>query len=111
MTRILPARLVLVAALAVAATPVPAQTAAPGGGDKPAHGCVKPEMPDSLTSDLRMRVLRRGLDEYRTCIKKYLDEQAEAMKKLQASANATIDEFNATMKEWNAAVSGESQGK
>jgi len=92
-------------ALAMAALPttLPAQQPA-----APKHTCTKPgEHPGRLASDTQQRLWTRNVNAYLECLKKFVaDEQAIAKPLIEQSkphidaANAAIDEYNSSSKDF-----------
>jgi hypothetical protein len=86
--------------------PAGAQTAAPATPvvmPKPNCG-EKPEHPGRLASDNRKRSWRKEANAYLECFNKYVNEQRALAQRYQDAANAAIDEYNATVKEMQAAI-------
>jgi hypothetical protein len=101
----------IVAALALAALPLAghAQTAAPtayGLDSKPDCG-PKPEHPGKLGSDYQRRAWQKAANAYTECFKKYVTAKNDLAQQYMKSANAAIDEYNATIKEFEAQSKGE----
>jgi hypothetical protein len=101
----------VLAALALAAAPLaaPAQTAAPaapGLDSKPDCG-PKPEHPGKLGSDYQRRAWQKAANTYVECLKKYVTAKNDLAQQYMKSANAAIDEYNATIKEFEAQSKGE----
>ncbi len=97
-------------ALAIAALPttLPAQQqAAPTA---PKHECTKPgEHPGRVASETQQRLWTRSVNAYLECLKKFVaDEQAIAKPLIEQSkphidaANAAIDEYNNSSKDFRA---------
>ena len=92
------------AAHAQSATPVPSAPVA-----MPRHSCVKPEFPEIMGVGLRMRELRmsnwqREATAYLDCLKKFATEQRDSAEQLIKLSNATVDEYNASVKEFQQAA-------
>jgi len=82
-----------------------AETPAPAAAPLPKPSCgAKPDHPGHLASDHQKRTWQKEANDYLDCLKKFAMAQqatAEAYLKL---ANATIDEYNATAKEFQEAA-------
>jgi len=109
-----PAR-ALALALALLAPPVlgqtpaaPAAVADPVVLPKPDCG-AKPEHPGRLGSDARQRQWRKEANAYLECYKKYAMDQRARAQQYQEAANALIDEYNAAVKEMQAAADAAAQ--
>jgi len=106
-TSILAAFLLALASSVAAQQPAPAAapTTAPA---TPKHSCTKPgEHPGRLASDTQQRTWTRNVNAYLECLKKFVsDEQAIAKPLIDQSrphidaANAAIDEYNKSSKEF-----------
>jgi hypothetical protein len=86
---------------AAPAAPAASATATPAApvAAKPSCG-AKPEHPGRLASDNMKRAWQRDANAYLECLKKFaMDQQAIAQEYIK-SANATVDEYNATVKEF-----------
>jgi hypothetical protein len=111
-------RLALAAALGLAAAlpalaQTPAAPAAPAAApaasapavSMPKPNCgTKPEHPGRLASDNMKRAWQRDANAYLECLKKFAtDQQAIAQEYIKA-ANATVDEYNTSVKEFQDAA-------
>jgi hypothetical protein len=92
------------AAAAAAQSPAPAPVVLP----KPECG-TKPEHPGRLASDNRKRQWRNEANAYLECFNKYVNEQRVLAQRYQDAANAAIDEYNAAVKEMQAAIDAAAQ--
>lgn len=101
----LAASLVLAAALpALAQTPAPT-AAAPAVPPPGKHNCgAKPEHPGKLASDNMKRAWQRDATTYLDCLKKFANDQQQIAQEYIKTANATVDEYNASVKEFQAAA-------
>ena len=94
-------------ALGMLALPAQAQTppppAAPAVMPKPDCG-AKPEHPGRLAPDLQQRQWRKDANAYLECYKKFANDQRAVAQQCQETANAVIDEYNAAVKELQAAA-------
>jgi len=88
-------------ATAAPAAPAPVM-AKPDCGEKPEH-------PGRLASDARQRQWRKEANVYLECFKKYAVDQRALAQKYLETANALIDEYNATVKEMQAAADAAAQ--
>jgi hypothetical protein len=104
----LAASLVLAAALpALGQTPAPtaAAPAAPSAAPPAKHNCgAKPEHPGRLASDNMKRAWQRDANAYLECVKKFANEQQQIAQDYIKAANAAVDEYNASVKEFQAAA-------
>ncbi|HEX7328265.1 MAG TPA: hypothetical protein VF428_06985 [Casimicrobiaceae bacterium] len=82
---------------ATAAPATPASTA-----PVPKHSCVHPgEFPGKLASERQQKQWQKDFVAYVDCLRKFVtDQQALAQPHVQA-ANATVDEYNKAVKEYN----------
>ena len=88
---------------ATAQAPAPAAAAAPIVLPKSNCG-VKPDHPGKLASDNQKRQWRRDANTYLECFKKYASDQRVIAQQYQDAANVAIDEYNAAVKEMQAAI-------
>ena len=111
----------LAATLAVAVLPALAQTPAPAAAPstaapsaaapaasaaatmKPSCG-TKPEHPGRLASDNMKRAWQRDATTYLDCLKKFANDQQQLAQDYIKSANATVDEYNTAVKEFQDAA-------
>ena len=71
----------------------------------PKHECgAKPEHPGRDASETKQRQWRKDANAYLECFKNYAMEQRALAQQYQEAANAVIDEYNATVKEMQAAA-------
>ena len=111
----------LLALVALAATPVLAQNApaAPAAAapdvadaDVPKHSCTKPgEFPGSLSSERQQREYQKEFVVYTDCLKKFALDQQKLAQPHAKAANAAADEYNAAVKAYNAEVEKLKAGK
>ena len=80
-----------------AAAPPPVVLAKPNCGEKPDH-------PGALGSDNQKRNWRKAANEYLECFNKHVVEQRALAQRYQDAVNALIDEYNAAVKEMQAAI-------
>ena len=95
------------AALLVAAPPVPALAqapAAPAATPVPSHTCSKPEFPGRVAPQPKLRRWQADFRTYLDCMKAYLSERNAAIDAQAAKAKAAVDEINAGVAEYNEAV-------
>ena len=93
-------RIILAAAVAALSQFSPAQAA-----DVPKAQCSpKPEYPGHLAmqSETRRASFKKEIDTYRNCINKFVDDHKAAMKAEEEAINATINDYNDTMKKIDA---------
>jgi len=65
------------------------------------HSCAKPnELPVQATSREQER-FKKGLDQYRDCMKAFIDSESALARQHSDAAQAAIAEFNAYAKEIN----------
>ena len=89
------------------------QPAAPAAAPFPKHACVKPgEHPGRLASETQQRNWTKGVNAYLECLKKFVaEEQAIAKPLIEQTkphidaANAAIDEYNASSKDFREQLS------
>src|SRR5262249_4190106 len=95
----------VIAPIALAQTsPAPALAAAP----PPKMDCgAKPEHPGRLSSDTQRRAWQREANAYLECYKKYVLGLQQVAEDATKVANQAIDEYNATIKQFEAAAKGE----
>jgi hypothetical protein len=67
----------------------------------------KPDYPGKLASDVRIKAYNKTMKDYGECMRKYIDDNRDRAKQHYDAANAAIEEFNATMKEQQAARDGQ----
>ena len=91
-----------------AQTPPP--TPAPAAPPKPDCG-AKPEHPGRLGSDTQQRQWRKDANAYLECYKKFATDQRAVAQQCQDTANAVIDEYNAAVKDLQAAADAAAQPK
>ena len=84
-------------------------TAATVSMPKPDCG-EKPEHPGALGSDRQKRQWRTEANAYLECYKKFAMEQRAIAQKYLETANALIDDYNAAVKEMQAAAEAAAQG-
>ena len=65
---------------------------------------AKPTHPGRLASDTQRRVWQKDANEYLGCYKKYVLIKQQAAQDMTKAANDAIDEYNETVKEFEAAV-------
>jgi hypothetical protein len=93
-----------------ASAPAPAASAAATvATPKPDCG-EKPEHPGPLGSDRQKRQWRTEANAYLECYKKFAMEQRAIAQKYLETANALIDDYNAAVKEMQAAAEAAAQG-
>jgi hypothetical protein len=86
-----------------AQTPPPAPPSAP-----PKMDCgAKPEHPGRLASDTQRRVWQREATAYLECYKKYVLSLQQVAEDATKTANTAIDDYNATIKQFEQAAKGE----
>ena len=95
-----------IVAAALAAGAATGQTPAPHPAlVLPRHECgAKPEHPGRDASETKQRQWRKDANAYLECFKKYAMDQRALAQQYQEAANAVIDEYNATVKEMQAAA-------
>ena len=81
----------------------PAAPAAPVVLPKPDCG-DKPEHPGRLGSEARQKQWRKEANAYLECFKNYAMDQRARAQQYQEAANALIDDYNAAVKEMQAAA-------
>jgi hypothetical protein len=65
---------------------------------------AKPPHPGRVASDTQRRVWQKEANEYLGCYKKYVLIKQQAAQDMTKAANDAIDEYNETVKEFEAAV-------
>lgn len=68
---------------------------------------ARPTHPGRLASDTQRRVWQKEAAEYLACYKKYAMAKQQAAQDLAKAANDAIDEYNATVKDFELAAKGE----
>ena len=68
---------------------------------------AKPDFPGRLASDLQRRAWQRDATEYLACYKKYAMAKQQIAQEFLKAANDAVDEYNAAVKELEAAGKGE----
>jgi hypothetical protein len=68
---------------------------------------AKPTHPGRLASDTQRRVWQKEANEYLACYKKYVLVKQQAAQDMAKAANDAIDEYNATVKEFEDAKKDE----
>jgi hypothetical protein len=58
------------------------------------HYCSKPYVPSSFSSSSERENLKYEVEQYKSCIEDYVDEQNDAIKKHREAAEDAIDEWN-----------------
>jgi hypothetical protein len=100
MTRFRP--IVAAAAAALALSPAYAQApAAPAPVSVAPYACVKPEFPGKVAPDAR---IKRWINEFKTyadCLKAYIAERNATIDAHAKAAKSAVDEFNASVTEFN----------
>jgi hypothetical protein len=79
----------------------------PPSGDAavPKHSCTKPgDVPGNLTSDTQRRVWNKEYLAYGECLKKFIAEQKALADPHLKAYNATVDEYNESVKTINEQV-------
>jgi hypothetical protein len=82
-------------AVAVIATAGHAQQPPVAMPSVPPHNCVKPELLNSLASNLQIRQFNNSYKIYAECIKKYIDDTKVLSEAAIAAGNKAVEEFNA----------------
>ncbi len=88
---------------ALAQTPAPASAPVAAAPAKPNCG-AKPEHPGRLASDNMKRAWQRDANAYLECLKKFATDQQQIAQDYIKAANATVDEYNAAVKEFQDAA-------
>lgn len=60
----------------------------------PSHFCSKPYKPYRFSSEWEMQRFQDEVEDYRQCIRDFVEEQEDAVSKHQAAAQDAIDEWN-----------------
>jgi len=92
---------------APAAPPTPATPAAasPAPAAVPKANCgAKPDHPGRLASDNMKRAWQRDANTYLECLRKFAGEQQQLAQDYIKAANATVDEYNSAVKEFQDAA-------
>jgi len=100
--------------IVAAALPAFAQTAAPAATPPvasapaaalPKANCgTKPEHPGRLASDNMKRAWQRDANTFLECLRKFASEQQQIAQEYIKAANATVDEYNSAVKEFQDAA-------
>ncbi len=101
----------VLSAVAAAQTP-PAAPAAPAKAGLPtvtvppvaSHACSKPEFPGRVSPEARLRKWSTDFLEYIDCLKRYVAERNATIEANNKGAKAAVDEFNASVTEYNETV-------
>jgi hypothetical protein len=113
-----PVFLAVAAALALASGAAFAQSpAAPAAAGAPAataptaplptiapHKCEKPEFPGKIAPETRIRKWSTDFRGYVDCLKVYIGERNAAIEANSKAAKAVVDEFNASVTEFNETI-------
>jgi hypothetical protein len=91
------------AAPAAPATATPAPAASPASLPKANCG-AKPDHPGKLASDNMKRAWQRDANTYLECLRKFAGEQQQLAQDYIKAANATVDEYNSAVKEFQDAA-------
>lgn len=108
----------LATSLVIAALPAFAQTTAPAAAAPaasappaaapaapPKANCgAKPEHPGRLASDNMKRAWQRDANTFLECLRKFAGEQQQLAQEYIKAANATVDEYNSAVKEFQDAA-------
>lgn len=96
-------------ALAAALAPVSfAQTPAAAPAVAPPT-CVKPEFPGRVAVDAKLRRWSKEFKDYIDCLKAYVGERNAVIDANSKAAKAAVDEFNASVTEYNETVTSMKQ--
>jgi hypothetical protein len=99
------ALLVMAAASPALAQTTPAPAASPAAALATAkQSCAKPEHPGRLASDNMKRAWQRDANAYLDCLKKIANDQQQIAQEYIKAANAIVDEYNASVKEFQDAA-------
>lgn len=73
-----------------------ALTSVPAMADRfvSSHYCSKPYVPLRFSSESERDTLKYEVEQYKSCIEDYVDEQTDAIKKHKKAAEDAIDEWN-----------------
>ncbi|MGH8801733.1 MAG: hypothetical protein ACREX6_05495 [Casimicrobiaceae bacterium] len=87
-------------------TPAPATPAsATSAAAVPKHGCVHPgEFPGKLASEHQQKEWQKDFVAYVDCLRKFVTDQQALAEPHVKAANATVDEYNRAVKEYNDTV-------
>ena len=101
--------LTMVASVALAqTTPAPAAVPASVAAlDSKADCGPKPEHPGKLGSDSQRRAWQKAANAYIECYKGFVTAKQQVAQQYMKAANEAIDQYNATVKEFEAASKGE----
>ena len=61
---------------------------------QPSHSCSKPYKPFQFSSEWELESFRNGVDQYKTCIADFVDEQYEEAENHRDAAQEAIDDWN-----------------
>ncbi len=93
----------------IAAAQTPAASATPAVVLPKLDCGAKPEHPGKLASDNQKRQWRKDANTYLECFKKYASDQRTLAQQYQDAANTAIDDYNAAVKEMQAAMDAAAQ--
>jgi hypothetical protein len=60
----------------------------------PSHSCSKPYRPSRFTSKIAFDIFMDEVEEYKSCIEEFVEEQEDAIKKHREAANEAVEEWN-----------------
>jgi hypothetical protein len=62
---------------------------------EPSHDCDKPDVPYEFQDQYERDEFETDVEEYKTCITDFVEEQQDAIRKHQSAADDAIEEWNA----------------
>jgi hypothetical protein len=61
---------------------------------EPSHDCNQPDVPYEFQNQYERDQFRADVDEYKTCITDFVEEQQDAIRKHNSAADDAIEEWN-----------------
>ncbi|KQB53763.1 hypothetical protein AQS70_09120 [Pseudomonas endophytica] len=62
---------------------------------EPSHDCNQPDIPYEFEDQYERDQFQVDVEEYKTCITEFVEEQQDAIRKHKSAADDAIDEWNA----------------
>ena len=61
---------------------------------EPSHDCNQPDVPYEFQDQYEREQFQADVDEYKTCISDFVEEQQDAIRKHKSAADDAIEEWN-----------------